>query len=373
MDRPRWLDDESEVLALLHAFLDKLDRRPAGEWQQPPAIRVEPKRFPRLFRHDTGADRQWALLKSLDSAVLDISIDRRRTPYAPEYAGARVRLMLSAEDTLRRWLDRPRSVSYAVQWREAVAQHAPSFSGGGAALAARPVQLPGKSAAELVSAFARIAQYADRELSLRQLSARCFWGHSKFLDDRSELLAALFPSVRVQPRPILVNVHLPERIAGALFIENHDSYARAIAGIPAEAHSLALVFASGFRGTAQRIREPAGVCLHYHASSTAAQCAAFESWWFAVGGEMPAWFWGDLDFSGLAILKSLRMRFGDVRAWEPGYRPMLEIMHTGGGHTREVADKEDQAHPGATGCTFADQVLLPAIEQYRSFVDQEAV
>ncbi len=373
MDKPRWLDDVPEIKALLAEFLDRLDRKAEGGSPQLRPIKVEPKRFPALFRFDDEAKQQWHLLRSLHGTVLEVDLDRKRAPYDAEYVGARLRLIPAAEDTLRRWLERPRVSPYAVQWREAVSLHAYAFADGGAALATRPLQLPGKTATDLAAGFARIADYADAGLSLRQLSARCFWGHSKFLDDRAALLAASLPSLRVQPRAIVVNVFLPREIEGVLFIENQDTYVRAAAGNPDAAGSLALVFASGFRGSAQRIRERDGVSLHYHAACTDAHRATFESWWFSRTEEMPAWFWGDLDYSGLAILKALRSRFGNVRAWEPGYSAMLRIMQDGGGHAREVADKEDQSHPGTTGCAYADQVLFPAIQQHATFVDQEAV
>ncbi len=373
MDKPRWLDDVPEIRGLLAALLDRLDGKSGGGPQQLRAIKIDPKRFPALFRFDEEARQQWHLLQSLRGSVFDIDFDRKRAPYDAEYVGARLRLIPSAEDTLRRWLDRPRVSPYAVQWREAVTRHAHAFADAGAALAARSIELPGKTAVELAAAFARVADYADANLSLRQLSARCFWGHSKFLDERAELLAALVPSLRLQPRAIVVNVFLPQQINGVLFVENQDSYMRATAGMPGAARSLALVFASGFRGSAQRIRQRDGASLHYHATSTDAYRATFESWWFAQSDDLPAWFWGDVDYSGLAILKALRCRFGDVRAWEPGYAPMLRFMQEGGGHTREVADKEDQSHPGETGCAYADSVLLSAINEHGLFVDQEAV
>lgn len=373
MDRPRWLDDAPEIRALLAEFLDRLDRKADGGPPQLRAIKIEPKRFPGLFRFDEEAKQQWHLLQSLRGGVLEIDLDRKRAPYEAEYAGARARMIPSAEDTLRRWLDRPRVPPYVVQWREAVARHAHAFADGGTALAARAIQLPGKTAAELAAAFARIPDHIEADLSLRQLSARCFWGHSKFLDERAELVTVLVPSLRLKPRPIVVNVFLPRHIDGILFIENQDSYARAVAGTPDAARSLALVFAAGFRGSAQRIRERDGVSLHYHAAGAHAHRSTFESWWFTHGDGLPAWFWGDLDYSGLAILKALRDRFGDVRAWEPGYAPMLRIIRNGGGHAREVADKEDQAPPGKTGCRYADEVLLPAMHERGLFVDQEAV
>lgn len=371
MDKPRWLDDVPEIRALLAEYLDRLDRKVEDGSQQLRPIKIEPKRFPALFRNDADADRQWALLKSLRGRVLELDLDRKRAPFDAEYVGARLRLI--DEDAVRRWLDRPRRPLYVVEWREAVARHAASFADAGAALAARPIQLPGKTATDVAVAFARINDYADADLSLRQLSARCFWGHSKFLDDRAELLAALVPSLHVQPRAIVVNVFLPRQISGVLFVENQDSYMCAVAGFPDAAQSLALVFASGFRGSAQRIRERNGASLHYHSGSTDTHRTIFESWWFAATDSLPAWFWGDLDYSGLAILKALRGRFGDVRGWEPGYAPMLKIMQAGGGHACEVAAKEDQRHPGETGCAYADQVLLPAIHEHGLFVDQEAV
>lgn len=373
MDKPRWLDDEPEILALLGRFLDKLDRRPAGDWQQPPTLPVDDRHLPGLFRHDSDADQLWTLLKSLDGQLLDIHLDRKRGRYDAEYHGARLRLILAAEETLRDWLQRPRVTPYTVDWRAAVERHAHAFADGGAALLARPIVLAGHDAGEIVAAFANLATPTNTLLSLRQLSARGFWGLSKFLDDREELLAALFPALVLQPRPIVVNVLLPARIEGVLFIENQDSYTRAVAGIPPQAGALALVYASGFRGSAQRIREPEGVSLHYHGDSDARQRDAFTAWWFARGHELPAWFWGDLDYSGLAILKALRGRFGEVRAWQPGYQPMLELARAGGGHRRDIGDKTEQAHPGATGCAYADQVLLPAIAELGVFVDQEAV
>jgi hypothetical protein len=36
------------------------------------------------------------------------------------------------------------------------------------------------------------------------------------------------------------------------------------------------------------------------------------------------------------------------------------------------ADLSEVSHPGETGCTYADQELLPAMRQYGRFIDQEA-
>jgi hypothetical protein len=89
------------------------------------------------------------------------------------------------------------------------------------------------------------------------------------------------------------------------------------------------------------------------------------------GAEVPASFYGDLDFAGLAILAKLRQSFPDARAWRAGYDPLLARLEAGGGHSPAAARKQGQRDPGTTGCVYADEVLLPAIRMHYRFVDQE--
>ncbi len=376
MDAPRWLEDEREILELLHAFLDKLDRKPAGEWKHPPAVTLNKTHFPRLFQFGQDADRTWGLLRALehDFHVLTIKLDRRRGPYEPEYARARLVLNLAMEDTLRSWLARPREAPLLRQWREAVERAQHHFPGDSARLKAHPIVVPGKSPEDVVKGFISIVGIGRNELNLRQISALSFWGHSKVLDNREDLLAALYPHLAIKPRKILVNVYLPETVAGVLFIENQDSYTSAIDGVPAAAANMALVYCSGFRGSAQRIRDRAGVSLHYQGEGYGHWRKSWELWWLSNDASpWPAYFWGDLDYSGMAILKVLRLRFPEVQSWPPGYNGMLCHLFEGRGHSPEGGDKEDQVDPGVTGCSLADNVLLPAIRERKLFVDQEII
>lgn len=208
------------------------------------------------------------------------------------------------------------------------------------------------------------------------MSARCFWGQSKFLDNREELLKTVFNNANIRPRPIMVNACLPEEITAVLFIENHDTYINAIRAVPQpiDFSHYALVYLSGFQGSAKRIREPSGVSLHFHSLSNSNEKAHFEDWWFEKKNE--AWqsfFWGDLDYAGMGILKALRQRFSHTEAWQPGYDIMLEQIKAGQGHDAKLASKEEQRDPEQTGCHYADQVLLPALRQTDLFIDQEWV
>jgi hypothetical protein len=69
----------------------------------------------------------------------------------------------------------------------------------------------------------------------------------------------------------------------------------------------------------------------------------------------------------MQMLKTLRTRFGNTRAWPPGYLPLLRRAAASGSHRPEG---HGQVDPIATGCPLADQELLPAIRVY-GFVHQE--
>jgi hypothetical protein len=93
---------------------------------------------------------------------------------------------------------------------------------------------------------------------------------------------------------------------------------------------------------------------------------------YSSNSTRPVYFWGDLDYAGMAILKELRVIFPNVRAWQPGYARLLARLSSDEAHTPEEAAKTGQSDPGATGCAYADTVLLPGIRAQSRFVDQES-
>lgn len=362
--KPPWLDDEPALQALLGVVLDRFDQQPASERQTAVSLPAE-KHLPLLARNDAAADQCWALVEDLARAgVLTIRHGRRGAYDAP-WHGARLAFALDCEDRLRAWLNRAPSAPAMEAWRRAVERHAAAFPGGCVPLLQRRITIAGRDADEIVAAFACLGRLQG-PLTLRQLSAYAFWGNSKVLDDRGDLVSALFPALAIADRTIVVAIHLPPAARGVLFIENQDTYTAATRGVPAEARDLALVYAAGFRSAAQRIRSRGGALLHF-AGAAIAQ-ADVERWWFGDGAPIgPCHFWGDLDFPGMQILKSLRQRFGDVTAWQPGYAPMVEVLREAGGYRSSAIDPQDLA---LTGCPYADEVLLPAIRGAGQ-IDQE--
>ena len=134
---------------------------------------------------------------------------------------------------------------------------------------------------------------------------------------------------------------------------------------------MVLVYASGFKASAKRLRKPGGASLFYGARGClgASEREAFEGWLYGER-QSAAFFWGDLDWSGMRILSTLRATFGEVGAWQPGYGPMREHLVAGGGHRPEAADKRGQQPLATTGCPYADGQLLPLLDTF-GFVDQE--
>lgn len=89
----------------------------------------------------------------------------------------------------------------------------------------------------------------------------------------------------------------------------------------------------------------------------------------AGAGEPTVGFYDNLGFAGLALLAQSRTSFPSCVAWRPGYEALLACL--GAGHAPDEARKERQQGPGVTGCSFADQVLLPALRSTGRCVDQE--
>jgi hypothetical protein len=211
---------------------------------------------------------------------------------------------------------------------------------------------------------------ADEPLLLREVSSRVFWGLSKVLDGRADAVAALLDTDECPfaEQPIVLNVHVPVEPRALLFIENHVAFERLRIG--GNLGDTALIFSSGFRGAAARLRKSSGCSAYYSRASTPSAIATFEHMLFSANA-VSVYFWGDLDYSGMAILSSLKTIFPSAQAWMPGYEPMLSRLKAGDGHSPAESGKERQRVVDATGCAYADNELLPALRNSGKFLDQE--
>src|SRR5262249_30375548 len=197
---------------------------------------------------------------------------------------------------------------------------------------------------------------------------------SKVLDGRGDLIAALLgkdecPFVE---QPIHLNVHLWGSFSWILFIENRTTFERCIlaaselaGGARLPLDGVALVFASGFMGSARRLRKPGGSRLFFNLENPG-QSSLIDVFASAFYGDadVATAFWGDLDYAGMTILRRLRATFPSASAWQAGYGPMLARLEAGEGHLPDEARKGGQRPPLSTGCAYADGILLPALAKY---------
>jgi hypothetical protein len=327
-----------------------------------------------------AADEAWAALVALREAGF-ISMDPIRPrpgqaafecePVVRLIDGraedARVMLGLSFETDP--WIREWRAACRAAPWlSEQLAE----------AMATRRHRILERGPLEVLEGWQRIATERFEGLSLREVSARVFWALSKELDDRAELVGQLRAHHGLPPipeMPLIVPVLLPFgwRDRGVLFVENQSTYAACVAGRIAPAHGLAIIYSSGYRSAARRLRDEGMALVHFHPSSAHDEEPHFLNWLRTSGAAPPAWFWGDLDYAGMGILRDLRSAFAGLGGWAPGYDPLLQLLRDGKGHEPSEAEKQKQVDPGHTDCPYADSVLLPALRLHCRFCDQEAI
>lgn len=376
MNAQTWLDHPG-IMALLHLLVDRLDRAEIESKPLVRAIKLNASTFPELYKAKYEAERAelWQYVERIVKlGWIALKLDRG----GPGQVGYELnpRITIENASALRTQVGRTvRTLTYTELWKVAVAERCNQESHVSAMLARYPIEIDGRHAKEIVDRLMSIKPLINEPLLLRELSARLFWGNSKILDNKAKLVATLLgmESCPFPDMPIQLHVHIPkDGFTGVLFIENLATYEQSIRSLDPKFNNLALVFCSGFKGTAKRLRTQTGGTVYFTELSTH-ETALRQQFihWLRSDQFLPTWFWGDLDHSGMEILSNLRQSFTSARAWEPGYTPMMQLLISGHGHSPAEAGKEYQRIATNTGCPFADNELIPTLLQYRRYVDQE--
>lgn len=375
-EEPLWLQSAS-VQQLLNLLVDRLDLAEQRGSTKAQSVALGELTWPALYRAQRESEKEdlwshavvlarwgWLTVKP-NGAVLS------RSGYADS-----PRVTVSNEAEVRRAVGRAQRIkSAAERWREAVREGLQVTDEVKAAVSEFCIDMPDRTMSEVVARLNELPSLAGKSMLLREVSAQLFWGMSKVLDKRQGLVAAMLglDECPFPESPIQLQVYLPPAgYRGVLFIENLMSFERAVRSTSSEFDGLALVYASGFKGSAQRLRTPKGCSVFYAARGGMSQNLrdGFEEWLFG-NGSTPAFFWGDLDWSGMRILSAMRTSFAGLAAWEPGYTRMLAALTEGKGHSPEAADKQGQKALARSGCAYADTQLIPALQAHDRFVDQE--
>lgn len=376
---------EPAMAALLHALVDRIDTKPFSQRSRELLFPLNHESWPEFFAIDHPGERAvvWQWVETLASRPgLALKLDQRKSRRDLDIWERQPRLVVmpEAEGLLREATGRrPKDMSWAIGWRNAVESRF-GESALAVRLRARPIHIPQRSPEEVLDRFAGITTLAESNLMLHEVASRQFWGLSKILNGQQEAIALLlgtplcpFPDKPVQ---LLVSALTEDAEAPILFIENAATFESLASGRMEMARGFILVFASGYRAVARRLRTPGGSSVYFAPGifdNNAALPGRFLNWLYSESHDRPVHFWGDLDFAGMDILKELRALFPEVQAWKPGYEALLDLLVAGESHAPDEAKKSGQNDPGETGCTYADEVLLPALRDYGRFVDQESL
>lgn len=376
-ESPLWLES-NPIQQLFHMLVDRLDaaeQRGSGRTQ---SVALDARTWPALYQATFESDKEelwehattlarWGWVQIKPEAAIRSFSGYARSP----------RLTVMNEQEIRRQVGRPERLrSSSERWREAVATHLDASDDVKCLAGEYCIDMPDRSMVEVVQQLNRLHEFATEPLLLREVSARLFWGMSKVLDKRQGLVAAVLGTLECPfaESPVQLQVFLPlGRFESVLFVENQMSFEQAARSQSRKFAGQALVFASGFKGSSRRMRTDASIYYSQRGELSSDARARFEQWLSEEGAAStaPAYFWGDLDWSGMRILSAMRSSFPSVTAWKLGYMPMRDALLDGHGHSPEASDKVGQLPISATGCVFADTELLPALENFGKFLDQE--
>lgn len=377
---------EPAVAALLNALVDRLDAIPFVERSRDLIFPLNPGNWPEFFSIDHPGERAfvWQWVETLaQQPGFALKLDQRKSRVDLDIWERQPKIIVSphGEAFLREVTERhPKAASrWMEQWRHAVMTR---FGEGAlsARLLARPLAITQRTPEEVLERFEAITALSNSNLMLHELASRQFWGLSKILVGQQDTIALLldrdvcpFPDKPVQ---LVVQARTADTDAPILFIENAATFESMAAGRLDEAQGLILVYASGYKASARRIRMPGGSSVYFAGQvfeRNSALPSRFLTWLYSADADRSVHFWGDLDYAGMGILKELRVMFPSANAWQPGYEKLLDRLIVGESHAPDEAKKSGQTDPLSTGSQYADEVLLPALRKHGRFVDQESL
>ena len=375
MDAPAWLEHPS-LRRELEKIIGKLNSQPAARRTQSIYVKIGPSTFPPLFSPAEPGDDEilWtAIDKACGHGAFEFRPGKHRAS-EPAYVNGRLEFNFNSEEQLRVWLNMP-TPSTMTPWFHALQgkEHALNSE----LLLKSPIVVNGKQPEEIIEAllFAREELSSGISLTLRQIAARYLWSDSKAIDTRDATWLAQVlrvPDMCILPRTIHVSVHCVCHAPNSLlFIENQDTFdmycqRQELVG------SVAVIFLSGFKATAGRIRQQGAAQLFFStATPPEAQQWVRDNWFSNIA--VSCSIWTDLDFAGLSIAIALRRSFERLEWHDSAYRLMLMRLHKGQGHSFDSKHKGKQKEPDVPALWGHGRAYLDQMRQYQCFVDQECI
>ena len=235
------------------------------------------------------------------------------------------------------------------------------------------IKIEGKTEKEILTKFELWLNKPKISNSLRQESARCFWGMSKVFENHKLLANYL----KLNTMPILLQIHAKsEEINTVLFIENLETFHSCIQSNNQVFKNTVLIYSSGYKASAKRVRQIDGSKLFFTNDCKFSNKSKedFILWIYQEKElDINTYFWGDFDFEGIGILAALKSNFKNLQAWQVAYNVMIKAIKANFGHTAKMSGKDKQKEPKETSCFYTDNILIPLLLEKKLFLDQEFV
>jgi len=355
----------------LKSFLKRLNKQEASSRSNNLTITINEKNYEELFYPEYPGKENILFNKLLEletTGLISIEYGVKRTNEPLWNRRTKILFNLEFEIFCRTTLEMPSQTSLEI-WKRLIANTSLSillkniFS-------SKEIIIYGKKQQEIIQNIEKKLPLIKNGMTNRQISSILFWGLSKVLDNKKEIVSVLGGN---SPALMLNVCAISNDFSEVLFIENYDTYVDYINQNSFEKYII--IYSAGFSTSALRIRERNGCSLHYSNQNELDEKnrMRFESWFFKESEEnIKISFFGDFDFSGISIFDALRNLFPKIIMYRGGYDFMLNEVQNGNGHLPEMASKENQKDPKIVNDAYCDGVLLPAMRQY-GFFDQEGV
>ena len=362
------------IAKVCHTLLDKLDKQPISERSNNLYVLINAKQFPELFSPsvvDEDVRLEVKIHALISIGLFDIKQIKKKVHLPLSEQDAKLVFHSEFEDKLRRFYNRD---TIQNTWLEALNKEDVLDKNLLIFLKNNPIKVKNKSDDEVVHKLLKWT-HNIKSNSARKESARCFWGLSKIFDNQ-EAYKAYF---ELEDMPISLLVYMKtSMVEEVLFIENKDTFYEVCDSGHASFKNSVIIYASGYMASAKRIRQRRGskIYLELNSKHTKESVETFTTWFYRESSEdIDVYFWGDLDYEGMNILKALKVNFNNIDAWKKGYAVMLEGVKKGFGHTPEMAGKERQVllNDNILGCNYADKSVVPILSKEALFIDQEIV
>lgn len=363
--------ENSEISKLLNKILDKLDKQSSNDRKKKILENINEKTFPSLYEpleinDDVELEKSINIL--IDEKIFDLS-QNKKSEFLP-LVDKKAKLVFNDnfETLLRSFYNREIQND---SWEEDLEKFFSKESELYVLLKKNPFRIEGKSNNEIIERLYYWIENKNKSTSQRQESAKCFWGLSKMFDKRDEFNEFF----GLKAMAITLLIHSKNRdLNKVLFIENLETFYSAINSINPIFNDYVLIYSSGFKASAKRIRTNDGSKMFFtdDCKFSIDGKEDFISWFYERKKlDISVYFWGDLDFSGIEILSSLKSNFTNLEAFKKMYSLMVESIDLG--HSPNLGKKENQKLPKNTGCVYTDEVLIPLLNSKKLFLDQEFI